>query len=53
MIYLFQGDSVTDCGWNRGVSGNRVKDLAARWEEDCLRLKPKLLTILIGINDCL
>ena len=84
MIYLFQGDSVTDCGrnradprslgegyvkkiaallrenhpdmnavvMNRGVSGNRVRDLASRWDEDCLEINPKLLTILIGINDC-
>ncbi len=37
---------------NRGISGNRVKDLRARWQEDCLDLKPDLVTILIGINDC-
>ena len=36
---------------NRGVSGNRVRDLKARWEDDCLRLKPEVLTVLIGIND--
>jgi lysophospholipase L1-like esterase len=36
---------------NRGVSGNRVGDLAARWEKDTLDLKPDLLSILIGIND--
>jgi lysophospholipase L1-like esterase len=74
---LFQGDSVTDCGrdrgnpgdlgagypffvsrllpelrvLNRGVSGNRAKDLAARWQEDCLALRPDAVSILIGIND--
>ncbi len=37
---------------NRGISGNRVRDLKARWSEDCLELKPDILTILIGINDC-
>jgi len=37
---------------NRGISGNRVKDLKARWQEDCIALKPDILTILIGINDC-
>lgn len=37
---------------NRGISGNRVKDLVARWEEDCINLKPSLVSILIGINDC-
>lgn len=36
---------------NRGISGNRSGDLVARWEEDCLALKPDLLSILIGIND--
>ncbi|NMB00554.1 MAG: SGNH/GDSL hydrolase family protein [Firmicutes bacterium] len=37
---------------NRGISGNRVKDLEQRWDEDCLNLKPNVLSILIGINDC-
>lgn len=36
---------------NRGVSGNTVKDLLARWEQDCLDLKPTWVSILIGIND--
>jgi lysophospholipase L1-like esterase len=36
---------------NRGISGNKVPDLAARWEEDALALKPNLLSILIGVND--
>ena len=37
---------------NRGVGGNRVRDLVGRWEEDCINLKPSLVSILIGINDC-
>jgi len=37
---------------NRGISGNRVKDLVARWKEDCIDLKPDIVSILIGINDC-
>ena len=37
---------------NRGVSGDRVRDLEARWEEDCIQLKPTVVSILIGINDC-
>lgn len=37
---------------NRGVSGDRVKDLQRRWREDCLDLKPTWVSILIGINDC-
>ena len=36
---------------NKGISGNRVRDLEARWEEDCIDLKPDLVSILIGIND--
>jgi lysophospholipase L1-like esterase len=37
--------------FNRGVSGNTVTDLAARWNDDALALKPDVLSILIGIND--
>ncbi len=37
--------------FNRGVSGNRVVDLYARWKTDTLALKPDLLSILIGVND--
>jgi acyl-CoA thioesterase I len=36
---------------NRGISGNRASDLLARWQTDCLDLKPNLVSILIGIND--
>jgi len=85
---LFQGDSITDCGrdrgvaepnvaaalgtgypllvaarllssrpeagyriFDRGVSGNTVPDLDARWQPDTLDLKPDVLSILIGVND--
>jgi lysophospholipase L1-like esterase len=37
--------------FNRGVSGNKVFQLAERWQTDCLDLKPTLLSILIGVND--
>lgn len=37
--------------FNRGTSGDRVADLFGRWREDCLNLKPTILSILIGIND--
>lgn len=37
--------------YNRGVSGNKVHQLADRWEDDCLKLKPDVLSILIGVND--
>jgi lysophospholipase L1-like esterase len=37
--------------YNRGISGNKVYQLAERWEGDCLALKPTVLSILIGVND--
>ena len=37
--------------YNRGISGNRVKDLDARWQEDTLVLKPDVVSILVGVND--
>jgi len=36
---------------NRGISGNRVKDLQDRWQADCIALKPDWVSILIGINN--
>jgi lysophospholipase L1-like esterase len=85
---LFQGDSITDAGrdkgdsaansqpalgsgyawlaaaqlivdhpddqlkiYNRGISGNKVYQLAERWQADCLDLKPDVLSVLIGVND--
>ena len=36
---------------NAGVSGDRVDDLARRWDADTLALGPDLVSILIGIND--
>lgn len=36
---------------NRGISGNRTRDLRARWQRDCLDLNPTWVSILIGIND--
>ena len=36
---------------NRGISGNRVVDLYARWKIDALNLKPDIISILIGVND--
>ncbi len=37
--------------YNRGISGNRVVDLYARWKVDCLNIKPDLVSILVGVND--
>lgn len=44
--------TVPDCRiTNRGVSGDRAVDLAARWKEDCLDIKPTVVSLLVGIND--
>lgn len=37
--------------FNKGISGNKVFQLADRWDEDCLNLKPNVLSILVGVND--
>ena len=36
---------------NKGISGNRVQDLYARWNEDAVSLNPDLISILVGVND--
>ena len=36
---------------NKGISGNRITDLIARYKQDFINLKPDYLSILIGIND--
>ena len=36
---------------NKGISGNTVRDLKARWQEDVIDQKPDWLSIMIGIND--
>lgn len=37
--------------FNRGISGNKLSDLASRWEQDTIAIKPGMLSILIGVND--
>jgi len=37
--------------YNRGISGNKVNDLALRWQADTIDLKPDVLSILVGVND--
>lgn len=61
---LGQGYAAMAAGWyaahrpgqrvrfvNRGIGGNRVADLRARWKQDCLALRPDTVSVLIGIND--
>lgn len=37
--------------YNRGVSGNKVYQLAETWDANTISLKPDVLSILVGIND--
>ena len=37
--------------FNRGVSGDTVRDLKARWQTDVIALRPDWLSVKIGIND--
>ena len=54
---LLAGELLADHGdlnlqiHNRGISGNKVPDLAERWQADAIDLQPAILSILVGIND--
>lgn len=37
--------------YNRGIGGNTLEDLAARWRTDAIDLNPDVVSILIGAND--
>ncbi len=37
--------------YNKGISGNKVFELRGRWDNDCINLKPDILSIMIGVND--
>jgi lysophospholipase L1-like esterase len=36
---------------NRGISGNKITDLASRWERDVIEMSPAVVSILVGVND--
>ncbi|MBP1913409.1 lysophospholipase L1-like esterase [Lederbergia galactosidilyticus] len=36
---------------NKGIGGDRITDLQARWEEDVINEQPDYVSISIGIND--
>lgn len=36
---------------NRGISGNTLTDLEARWKDDVINLQPDVLSVLVGTND--
>ncbi len=37
--------------YNKGISGDKVYQLAVRWDADTFDIKPDVLSILIGVND--
>lgn len=37
--------------YNRGISGSKVFQAAAKWDTDTLALKPNILSIMLGVND--
>jgi acyl-CoA thioesterase-1 len=36
---------------NRGINGDRVRDLSVRWDADVVSLAPTLVSVMIGVND--
>jgi lysophospholipase L1-like esterase len=36
---------------NRGISGDTIRDMAARWQPDAIGTRPDWLSVMIGIND--
>lgn len=37
--------------YNRGISGDTVAKMMERWDEDCIRIKPHVVSLLVGVND--
>jgi len=49
LLYDYPGKNLKV--YNQGVSGNKVYQLADRWDKDTFNLKPNVLSILVGVND--
>jgi lysophospholipase L1-like esterase len=49
LLERHSGKNIKIC--NKGISGNKVFQLAERWNKDCLEIKPDILSIMIGVND--
>jgi lysophospholipase L1-like esterase len=49
LLYNYAGKNLKV--YNRGISGNKVYQLADRWDNDTFNLKPNVLSILVGVND--
>ncbi len=46
------GSSIVQCSFlNRGIGGDRVDTLLERWDQDCLKLEPDYVTLLVGVNN--
>lgn len=37
---------------NRGISGDRTRELLKRWQQDTIDVQPDIMTLMIGVNDC-
>ena len=37
--------------FNRGVSGDRTRELLKRWQKDTVDIQPDIMTLMIGVND--
>lgn len=37
--------------FNRGVSGDRTRELLGRWQKDTIDIQPDIMTLMIGVND--
>ncbi len=37
--------------FNRGISGNRTRELLQRWQKDTIDIQPDIMTLMIGVND--
>ena len=38
---------------NKGISGDKSFQILSRWQEDCLKYKPTIISLLCGVNDVL
>ena len=53
LIASYLGANFPEKNWtfvNRGVSGDTVEKLAARWQDDAIRINPDIVSILVGAN---
>ena len=54
LIASYLGAKYPEQNWtffNRGVSGNTLAELDARWQADTFEIHPDVLSLMIGVND--